>query len=217
MLFRSLGLAICKSLVEMMHGKLGVNSVFGDGATFWFTASLLPAAQDPVKEVGSLSELENCRVLVVDDNETNRMVLREYLASWKMQVDCASGAGEALAFCEKADREGTPYGVVLLDMVMPNVGGLELADSMRNASILGGAELLMLTSLYPSVDPTALNQVGISHFLPKPVRKLELRQCLLRALGEHDADGPSEPQATDRGASSKMPIRSISRDRKSVV
>ncbi len=212
-----LGLAICKSLVEMMHGKLGVNSVFGDGATFWFTASLLPAAQDPVKEVGSLSELENCRVLVVDDNETNRMVLREYLASWKMQVDCASGAGEALAFCEKADREGTPYGVVLLDMVMPNVGGLELADSMRNASILGGAELLMLTSLYPSVDPTALNQVGISHFLPKPVRKLELRQCLLRALGEHDADGPSEPQATDRGASSKMPIRSISRESRAHV
>ena len=212
-----LGLAICKSLVEMMHGKLGVNSVFGDGATFWFTASLLPAAQDPVKEVGSLPELENCRVLVVDDNETNRMVLREYLASWKMQVDCASGAGEALAFCEKADREGTPYGVVLLDMVMPNVGGLELADSMRNASILGGAELLMLTSLYPSVDPTALNQVGISHFLPKPVRKLELRQCLLRALGEHDADGPSEPQATDRGASSKMPIRSISRESRAHV
>ena len=212
-----LGLAICKSLVEMMHGKLGVNSIFGDGATFWFTASFLPATQETVPEMRHLTELENCRVLVVDDNETNRMVLREYLASWEMQVDCASGAVEALSFCEKAHHEEAPYDIVLLDMVMPEVGGLELADSMRNASILGGAELLMLTSLYPSVDLTALKQGGISHYLPKPVRKLELRQCLLRVLGEHDVDGPSATVASDRIASIKPTMRSVKSENRAHV
>ncbi len=183
-----LGLAICKSLVEMMGGQLGVNSVFGDGATFWFTASFDRATQTFAGEPCDASVLEGCRVLIVDDNETNRLVLREYLSSWKTRVDAAPNASEAMNFCERAHRERDPYRVVLLDMVMPEVDGLELADSLRNASYFDQSELLLLTSLYPAVDPTHLKQCGIAHYLPKPIRKLELRQCLLRALGEQMDD-----------------------------
>jgi two-component system, sensor histidine kinase and response regulator len=208
-----LGLAICKSLVEMMGGQLGVNSVFGEGATFWFTATFELAANETIVEPKDLSVLEKCRVLIVDDNETNRMVLSEYLADWKMRVDCASGATEALELCRQANENQDPYRLVVLDMVMPDVNGLELAESLREATHIGDAEILMLTSLYPTVEPTELKQRGISHYLPKPVRKLELRQSLLRALGEQDEpDTNKGSEAVDRLSPRPSPIRSISRE-----
>jgi two-component system sensor histidine kinase/response regulator len=208
-----LGLAICKSLVEMMGGQLGVNSVFGEGATFWFTATFELAASETIVESRDLSVLEHCHVLIVDDNETNRMVLSEYLSDWNMRVDCASGATEALELCRQAKEKQDPYRLVVLDMVMPDVNGLQLAESLRDATLMGDAEILMLTSLYPTVEPTELKQRGISHYLPKPVRKLELRQCLLRALGEQDeleTNKGTEP--VDRLSQRPSPRRSISRE-----
>jgi two-component system, sensor histidine kinase and response regulator len=208
-----LGLAICKNLVEMMGGQLGVNSVFGEGATFWFTATFELATSATIVESSDLSVLEKCRVLIVDDNETNRMVLSEYLADWKMCVDCASGATEAFEQCRQANENQDPYRLILLDMVMPDVNGLELAESLREATLIGDAEILMLTSLYPTVEPTELKQRGISHYLSKPVRKLELRQSLLRALGEQDelvTNKGSEP--IDRLSPRPSPLRSTIRE-----
>ena len=208
-----LGLAICKSLVEMMGGQLGVNSVFGDGATFWFTATFESAASETIVESSDLSVLERCRVLIVDDNETNRMVLSEYLADWKMHVDCASDATEARELCREANEKQEPYRLIVLDMVMPDVNGLQLAESLREATLIGDAEILMLTSLYPTVEPTELKQKGISHYLPKPVRKLELRQSLLRALGEqHELDTNNGSQSADRLSPRPSPIRSINKE-----
>lgn len=209
-----LGLAICKSLVEMMGGQLGVNSVFGEGATFWFTASFQASTQDPSSEPVDSSVLEDCRVLIVDDNATNRMVLENYLRSWDMKVDAASDAGEAMKFCEEAHAESDPYRVVLLDMVMPEVDGLELAESLRNAACFVDSELLLLTSLYPAVNPTQLKQCGISHYLPKPIRKLELRQCLLRTLGERGIEMLPSRSSVERSAaeaSSPSPIATETR------
>jgi len=207
-----LGLAICKSLVEMMGGQLGVNSVFGEGATFWFTATFELATSETIVEPRDLSILEHCHVLIVDDNEANRMVLSEYLADWNMRVDCASGATDALELCRQAKEKQDPYRLVVLDMVMPDVNGLQLAESLREATLIGDAEILMLTSLYPAVEPTELKQMGISHYLPKPVRKLELRQCLLRALGEQvESDTNKESEPADRLNPRPSPIRSISR------
>ena len=207
-----LGLAICKSLVEMMGGQLGVNSVFGDGATFWFTATFEFATSATAVECGDLSVLDGCHVLIVDDNETNRMVLREYLSDWNMRVECASGATSALECCRQAAEKQDPFRLVLLDMVMPDVDGLQLAESMRATSILEGAELLLLTSLYPVVEPTELKQHGISHYLSKPVRKLELRQCLLRALGEYEEETAGKASVTaERLISKPAQIPSLGR------
>lgn len=183
-----LGLAICKSLVEMMHGQLGVNSIYGQGSTFWFTATF-ERTERPVSPVSiDGNAFQECHVLVVDDNETNRMVLREQLSGWGMRVDCAEDAVQALELCGEAEDREDPYRLILLDMVMPEVDGLKLADSIREA--IGGesSELVLLTSLYPTVDPKELKQCGIDHYLPKPVRKAELRDTLLQALG-HESDG----------------------------
>jgi PAS domain S-box-containing protein len=196
-----LGLAISRQIVEAMGGDLGVMSSPGAGSTFWFTASFGPPLEDlPPRTAALESAVRGARVLVVDDNETNRHILLEHLAAWATNSQATGSAAEGLAMLEAARKQGRPFDLVLLDYLMPDTDGLEFARRARAAGH-GDLRLLLLTS---AVEPGAdvLAEAGIDAAMSKPVlsgRLLEVMATLRgvsagRTRGLHPTsvgDGPA--------------------------
>jgi PAS domain S-box-containing protein len=176
-----LGLAISKQLVGMMGGEMGVESTPGAGSTFWFTAHLdqQPANAKPVHH--EKVELANVRVLIVDDNATNREILELQTRAWKMQCATAASAAEALQMLREA-APGT-YPLVILDMQMPEMDGLSLARAIKTDPALAGTRLVMLTPLGQKLEPAELASAGIAEYLTKPVKQSLLFDCLATVMG----------------------------------
>ncbi len=176
-----LGLAICKQLVELMHGEIGFESEPGKGSRFWFSVPLEKQPRDQaVAEMAST--LEGFRVLVVDDNQTNREILHHQVCSWKMRNGTASGGKEALALLEQAVAEGDPFDLALLDMQMPEMDGLTLARAIKQNPDLASTQLVMLTSLGYLPEESRWREVGISSYLVKPVKETRLYDALVTVL-----------------------------------
>ena len=180
-----LGLAICRSLLGAMGGTIRVSSTLGVGSTFAVELRMQPARM-PLVQSPDVRLLEGASVLVVDDNQTNRDILDQQLHGWQMQVACAQDAHQALALMNRAARAGCPYEIALLDMHMPGMDGLALAQAIQQDSALTGTQLVMLSSTYDGVDPVARQKAGIRRCLNKPVR----RNDLLRTLAETLSRGP---------------------------
>jgi signal transduction histidine kinase/CheY-like chemotaxis protein len=175
-----LGLAISKRLTEMMKGKIGVHSVPGQGATFWFTVQLerRPAlADEPV-----IPGLENVRVLMVDDNATNRRILEYQVAGWRMRGLSVASAKEALEALRAATAENDPFQAVILDMQMPEMDGLALARTIKADAAIAQSRLLILSSMCQRMDPAELQNHGLASWLVKPVKPDSLRENLGRIL-----------------------------------
>jgi two-component system, sensor histidine kinase and response regulator len=170
-----LGLAIAKGLVEMMHGKIGVESKAGDGSIFWFTARLEKQA---TTSIPAHRDVATVRVLVVDDNATNRENLCQQILSWQMPVNSAATGPEALQKLQIAAQEGNPYGVALLDVQMPGMDGLTLAGAVQADPRLAGTRLVALTSLGQAYSTEELKSAGIDSYLVKPVKQSRLFDCL---------------------------------------
>ena len=128
-----LGLAISKQLVEMMGGQIGVKSEPGKGSTFWFNVRLekQTGPAEPAPVVSIFRDIFDLRVLVVDDNATNRQILRHQLYAWKMQKGSAANGFEALDLLRAAAADGKPYDLALLDMQMPEMDGMTLARAIK--------------------------------------------------------------------------------------
>jgi two-component system, sensor histidine kinase and response regulator len=170
-----LGLAISKQLVEMMGGQIGFTSAANQGSTFWFTARLekqLAAAKVPV-EHGALG---NLRVLIVDDNDTNRRILEDQMQVWGIRAASAADAQEALEKLQ--DSSQGRIDVVLLDMHMPGMNGITLAKVIKADPKLAHTRLIMLTSLGQLMDDEQLEKAGIAACLVKPVKQGRLYECL---------------------------------------
>jgi signal transduction histidine kinase/CheY-like chemotaxis protein/HPt (histidine-containing phosphotransfer) domain-containing protein len=186
-----LGLAICKRLAELMGGSIRVESRPGEGARFIVECDL-PAAHAPRHVVHHPAELAGKRILVVDDNRTNREILQQQLAGWGVAVGCAESGEAALACLDQALQANMPYDLAILDMHMPNMDGLQLARAIRERPRLAACRLMMLTSTYAGVDPVTREALGIQRHVTKPIRRADLLQVVSGILGT-DIDAPIAP------------------------
>lgn len=186
-----LGLAICRRLTGAMDGDIGLDSAPGEGSTFWFRIpmAVAPPSTDPAPAVGFLTGL---RVLVVDDNAANRLVLESQLRGWKLQPESVPDAPAAMARAHKAAAAGEPFHLAVLDLCMPDIDGLELARELKAHAALADIELIMLTSTM-QVNAAEIADAGVREWLTKPVRSSEFYNRLVRLMStsEHHAQAPS--------------------------
>lgn len=178
-----LGLAICRSLVEMMGGHLGLESRPGEGAVFRVELSL-PLGQLPPATCSEVPASQSgARLLLVDDNQTNREIMLAQAQSRGFDVAAASSGIEAISLLRAAARAGEPFALVLLDLNMPGLPGVQVASTIRGDEQLKAIRIVVLSSSLDLVDDSDLERLDISACLVKPVRQIELFQTIAAALG----------------------------------
>jgi len=177
-----LGLSIVKRLVELMGGESGVSSAEGGGSTFWFTARLgISTGQNKTRQL-PLASIQGRRILIVDDNATNRKVLIGQMARCGVVAHAACSAEEALALLRVAAETGHGYELALLDYQMPNCDGEQLGQIICNDATLKSTRLVLLTSSGQRNDAHRFEKLGFAGYLLKPVTQSDLMQCLMLAF-----------------------------------
>jgi len=194
-----LGLTICKQLVEMMGGEIGVDSKVGEGSIFWFTAHFDKLCKlSSLRDLGNLANrgqvraepqtsLDGVRVLIVDDNQTNREILHHQLKAWGMEDHAAENGRQALEMLHNAAENGQPYKIVILDYMMPDIDGMELAQKIGSDSLLDPKpELILLSSVDLPGKEERESAANISDYIVKPFRQSRLYDAIVAAFEKPD-------------------------------
>jgi two-component system sensor histidine kinase/response regulator len=184
-----LGLAISKKLTEMMGGTMGVESEPHQGATFWFTAEFAKQVDAKERWFDVPQSLQDKRILIVDDNQTNLDILAAYLKFWGCDCDQATSGAMALTLLKAVAKTGAPYDLVISDMIMPEMDGAELGRRIKQDDKLRHTTLVMLTSQGLRGDAVEMKRIGFAAYLTKPVRRSQLFDCLITVINTQ----PSEP------------------------
>tara|TARA_R110002095_G_scaffold105964_1_gene92701 strand:+ start:2671 stop:4197 length:1527 start_codon:yes stop_codon:yes gene_type:complete len=180
-----LGLAICQEIVELMDGQLSLKSELGRGSQFRFNIGLTVAEPDEMnakRDRATIDELRGLPVLVVDDNQTNRVILEEMLSNWSMSPTSVSSAERALEQLTEIKKEEKAYPLVIVDALMPKTDGFMLLERAQKEGLLEAATILMLSSADRQIFNDRCEGFGISAFLEKPVSQSDLLDAIMTAL-----------------------------------
>jgi signal transduction histidine kinase/CheY-like chemotaxis protein/HPt (histidine-containing phosphotransfer) domain-containing protein len=185
-----LGLTITKQLCEMQGGGITVESTPGKGSTFRFTVRLKVRPLPSQPKLANHVDLKGIRVLIVDDNATNRNIVHHQVLSYGMRCGCAENGQNALELLSKAAAMEDPYKLAILDMMMPGMSGLELARAIKADPAIASVQLIVLTSVGQDYDSEAMHRHGISAYLTKPIRQSRLYDCIASTLGAQSGKNP---------------------------
>jgi PAS domain S-box-containing protein len=177
-----LGLAISAQLVEQMGGRINVKTAIGSGSTFTFAIRLRRQSAESGPALRDLRELRGRRVLIVDDNATNRQILHYHAARWAMHDDEAADGYEALEMILRASADGQPYDLMLLDLQMPRMDGIMVCEAIANEPEIKHPSVIMMSSLGKRLDTKQMEALRIRAWLSKPLKRTQLEDCILSAL-----------------------------------
>ncbi|MFC1975188.1 ABC transporter substrate-binding protein [Chloroflexota bacterium] len=201
-----LGLAISAQLVNIMGGRIWIESQVDQGSTFHFTARFglrREAAPEPLPEQAVLKGLP---VLIVDDNATNRRILQEMLTTWKMEPTVVDSGPAALAAMKRAQISGKPFALILVDAMMPEMDGFTLAKQIKQNSALNKTTIMMLSSADRPDDAARCQTLGLATYLTKPIIQSDLLDALLTALNVLPAAISEPPPAPSHSPSTSQPL-----------
>ncbi|OQW41695.1 MAG: hybrid sensor histidine kinase/response regulator [Proteobacteria bacterium SG_bin4] len=192
-----LGLTICKRLLELMGGSIRVESTQGQGSKFWIHLQL-EKSKLAHSSVSNMADFLGLKVLVVDDNQTNREILKIQLQNWHINTACADGADQALRLMTEAVETNEPFQLVILDMHMPKMDGLELAREIHSRPTLCKTRMMMLTSTHSDATQLERESIGILRCVNKPIRQKELFDIIRDVMSRNldNAAGQTAPART---------------------
>jgi PAS domain S-box-containing protein len=202
-----LGLAIASRLVELMNGKIWVESELGRGSCFHFTAEMHRGKTIQPVPAASAATLVGLRVLIVDDNQTNRLILQEMLDNWAMRPTAVADADAAMSELDRARQSGAPFDVLLTDVHMPGTDGFQLTERVKASSELDGTIILMLTSSDGPRDIERCRQLGGAAYLIKPIKQSELFDAIVASLGTIESIEPATAPGTQLASPTMRPLR----------
>jgi signal transduction histidine kinase/DNA-binding response OmpR family regulator len=199
-----LGLAICKQLVDLMGGEIGVQSTPGEGTLFWFEIRL-PRYSGKLESRSELAALSGSRVLVVDDNATNREILLHQLEAWGMPVGMAESGRQGLDMLRAASEHHKPYDLVILDMHMPKMDGLDVAKKVSADPLIAGVSMILLSSVCHNEKGEVMRAAGILRHLTKPARQSELYDCIADVMQPDREVLTAETDKVTRNSATELP------------
>jgi two-component system sensor histidine kinase/response regulator len=206
-----LGLSISRQIVEALGGEIGVESEPGKGSRFWFSTTFQKQTDTALKTPAISGFPENSRVLVVDDNSTNRGILQLQLSNLQVNSTGVSSADEAMEMLRKENAGPSPFTLALLDMHMPGMDGLSLARLLKSDPATARTRLILLSSLGDHVAESTLTGAGVEGHLVKPLKQTRLRTTLTALLGSPSPTPTPVPTAEKPDIETRNPVSSLPR------